>query len=319
MKKLQYSASLKHAFSIFKRCGKFIGKIATNLNSLGASSASHAIVSRAVLPASYLKTPKLALTSEFEIEVESMNEQILEFTKITESGIAVEVLQIMPQAKVEGYVIALVGNCDFYQNHLDELYQLAQSTKLGIMSFNYPKKISSAAAVIATFAELINPYLAEVGAKNIVLKGHSIGGAFASYIAQGLHKKGHSIGLITDRSFTRLDLAAHELMGITQKDASFLLKTYGWELNPEDVIGDIDPTCQHHFFIEDDAVVKAQASTRNYTSVPTEEIFPYVISADGFLRHLLEITDLKTKDKTPFLDRLNQVIKGFRRAPETAQ
>lgn len=280
------------------------------------SAATKAAINRAVLPAAYFEPDKLT-KKWFEQRKSQITELLSQEGSLSESVFQskdgkVNVIEMKPTKEVTGYIIAMNGNGGHYQGYIDELFQLAQKTGMGVVAFNYPSGARSADQVIAIGTALSEQYVDKVGAKNVVLKGHSIGGAFASHIAENLHKSGKPVGLITDRSFTRLDTVVEELIGVPRSVASAILWATGWRLEPEKAIKNIPPQSQHHFYIDGDGIIKGKSNTRFYQGVTVEEIEPTNMVTNGHLKHNMSMGTLRTKAGQDFLQSMSDLIKRMK-------
>ena len=155
---------------------------------------------------------------------------------------------------------------------IPDLELLISHTGMSVVAFNYPKVVRSAQQVIDIGSDLVEHYLKRIGSNNVILLGHSIGGAFASCVATRLHKNQKPVVLITDRSFSRLDVVASGLYRIPQVLCSVALKAAGWDLNPEEAVRDIPTELQHHYFIANDHIINDRSSTKHYEGVNVEEL-----------------------------------------------
>ena len=231
-------------------------------------------------------------------------------------GKLTSVLKIMPTANVTGYVIAMNGNGAYYQGSFFELAELARETGLGVVSFNYPEGVGSADQVVKIGTKLTRKYIEEVGdAKKIILKGHSIGGAFASIIASNLHKGGVTVKLVTDRTFTSL---ASLVSGLVFKSlglwlprfaASLVLYAAGWRMEPKEAIKNIPEGYRYHFYIdEDEVIVKGTRKFEGENEEVVKKISDRVAEIHSN-RHNSMQSELETEDGKVFLQAMAAKIK----------
>lgn len=289
------------------------------------SAATKAIISRKVLPAAY-REPNVdsdhhgysdfnEARDYYEYELRNKNAGATIFEdKFKRKYGSVDVLTIKPKAQVTGYIIAMHPNGGHYQTRLSDLSALAEKTGLGVISFNYPKGAKSADQVVKIGAELTKTYIEEVGARNVVLTGHSIGGAFASLIAGNLHGEGERVKLVTDRTFTSLATLVKENHGVPSSLASAVLRAAGWRMEPKEAINKIPPTHQHHYYSVRDEEMTGGTNTKEFKGVRTEEINKhprYKPSGEKHyegLEHNLRMSELETKDGTEFLNAMAATI-----------
>jgi hypothetical protein len=112
------------------------------------------------------------------------------------------------------WVVYLGGNGELYELLLDEMYNVAHDSGLGVFLFNF-RGVSHSEGEVRDATDLVVDCLVvleymqdHLGAlpNNILLYGHSIGGAVAT-LARAVHSP--SGPLLSDRSFASFDAAAH--------------------------------------------------------------------------------------------------------------
>lgn len=137
----------------------------------------------------------------------------------TRSGAKLEAVQFNPpifaQTNVadQKYIICINGRDSLFADD-DKLFQLqedSKATNAAVISFNMPgmgnSKGSSprAANLVIVTTDIIKALINKgVKPENIMLHGHSLGGAIATLTAANLHQDNHLVRLFVDRSFSSL-------------------------------------------------------------------------------------------------------------------
>lgn len=137
------------------------------------------------------------------------------------------------------YIIHFNGNAEHAIDYVDEMTAEAKQHQCVVINFDYPgvgesegKSKRSKHLVEAGLAQVERLKQMGVPPENIVLKGHSLGGAVATVTAAKLHKQGDKVALYNDRSFSKTSVFATQI-GIPGLGhiAAGLVKAAGWELN----------------------------------------------------------------------------------------
>lgn len=147
---------------------------------------------------------------------------------------------------------------------------------------------------IAQVQRLLNQ---NVLAKNIFLRGHSLGGAIAAIVGQHFHAHHQPVRVFNERSFSNMtDLACWHLRGMIQPEksllrriggrlaVSLLLRLTGWEINAAEAFKSIPPEYRAY------AVVRTLKENRTSAHID-DDVIPHYASMHEAL------SDERKKDK----------------------
>lgn len=165
------------------------------------------------------------------------------------------------------YVIRFNGNEESAGGNIDEISQDVAAGCTAIC-FNYPgvgdssgSPKNSQSLVESGKAQV--QYLLDRGVRpeQIILKGHSLGGAVATKVASELHRDGKNVNLFNSRSFSSLSYVVAGWGGkFILPIAKKILNKYGWELNVVSDWKSIPPESKELLYTKNDAVIKNTGS-----------------------------------------------------------
>ena len=137
-----------------------------------------------------------------------------------DAGVRIDAAHYMPPSQASlppaqrRWVVYLGGNGELYELLLEEMFNVARDSGLGVFLFNF-RGVSHSEGEVHDASDLVVDCLTvleymqdHLGAlpNNVLLYGHSIGGAVAT-LARAVHSP--SGPLLSDRSFCSFDAAAH--------------------------------------------------------------------------------------------------------------
>lgn len=111
------------------------------------------------------------------------------------------------------YIICINGRDSLFadDDKLSQMQEDSKATDAAVMSFNMPDMGNSkgsspdAADMVMILTDIVKTLINRgVKPENIILKGHSLGGAIATLTAANLHQEKHPVRLFVDRSFSSL-------------------------------------------------------------------------------------------------------------------
>ncbi len=235
-------------------------------------------------------------------------------------GVKVNALEVSSNPLCEEasvcHLIFINGNNGEYDDIRREMHDFVEyGNEFKVFSFNYPKigmRTRSPQLIIKLGIDFVGHLLQNEGAKNVVLIGRSMGGAFASYIASWFHKHNQPIGLITDRSFTCLStVASSHCGGLPVWLCDVFLGIAGWRLVPSKVIKDIPKTWQCHYFSNKDDTIGSSGNTKKYAPDYRVKEITYILGCYVGDMHNADIRCLRVQDGS-YLDDQVRVIRAFR-------
>jgi len=122
------------------------------------------------------------------------------------------------------YFIHFAGNAMCYEQNLDNLIQQADEFEFNIICFNYAgvshstgRTNSKSDAVRAGIAQIERLLAHGVDPENIYTPGRSLGGGFATLVAEYFHSRGKKINLFNQSSFSNI---TNVVMGSIRKEGS---------------------------------------------------------------------------------------------------
>ncbi len=136
------------------------------------------------------------------------------------------------------YVVHFNGNAEFAADKIQESIGQAKDLNYVSVAFDYPGVGKPKEDRAKNTKDLVQAGIAQVkdlikaGAKpeNIVLDGHSLGGAVATLVAAQLHKEGLKVHLINGRSFSKLSTETDVFLN---KNAGTLAGQMAGKENPD--------------------------------------------------------------------------------------
>ncbi|EHL32764.1 SidE phosphodiesterase domain-containing protein [Legionella drancourtii] len=187
-------------------------------------------------------------------ELSSMSQMDLKLQ--TRWGDKLEAIQFNPNnfaqknPSEQKYILCINGRDSLFADD-DKLFQMQEDSKAtdaAVMSFNMPgignsKGSSTYAADLVTVTTDIVKNLIHRGVKpeNILLKGHSLGGAIATLTVANLHQENHPVRLFVDRSFSSLSNVMSDkfttIWGgklLFKPVINYLLSLAGWNIDSAD-------------------------------------------------------------------------------------
>ncbi|WP_187356889.1 alpha/beta fold hydrolase [Legionella geestiana] len=168
---------------------------------------------------------------------------------ITHDGASLDTLQITPRSLVntpdnqKKYIINFVGNASCYEDVIYPMKENARDLNRVVIGFNL-RGVKKSTGQAKSKNDLVNDGIAQVQrlldagvpSQNITLKGHSLGGALATMVAQHFHQQGQPLYLFNDRSFSSITNFVVGLIRTAGTDTghreSFGMKLLGWMAKP---------------------------------------------------------------------------------------
>ena len=205
------------------------------------------------------------------------------------------------------YVVHFNGNAQFAADKIEESVQESKNLNCVAIAFDYPgigtkedKAKNTKDLVKAGVAQVESLIKAGAKPENIVLDGHSLGGAVATLVAAELHKKGQPVHLINGRSFSKLstetDLLLNKQAGLlagqvnsdgTVKENSKIkalgpllgklakvgIKAAGLEMNAAKAYKSIPDEYKTCYFAQKDEIIPFKASLAKAVGVKKDDDF----------------------------------------------
>jgi hypothetical protein len=175
------------------------------------------------------------------------------------------------------YLINFNGNNGCYQNYFHEMVAIANKLQLNVVGFNYRGTYGSSGSANSK-DDLVSDGIAEVqhlldtgiSPENIYLKGHSLGGAVATFVVDHFHRLGKKINLVNDRSFSNITNVAIGLTRISvftillgtilyliiKPIIKLFLLLSNWEMNAADAYAGIPAQHKTHFWCAGDEMMR---------------------------------------------------------------
>lgn len=164
------------------------------------------------------------------------------YTRVPAGPVGIETLVLIPwqSSKRDRIVIRCAGNGEFLADAVDELTADSEALGCAVMGFSYPGVGGSsgtpkcAADVVHATRNLVVRVSDNLGMRDVVLKGHSLGGAIAVQVAAAMHREGRAVRVFVGRSFADVASVASPESGIMSsvypllKAATWLT---GWDLS----------------------------------------------------------------------------------------
>lgn len=160
--------------------------------------------------------------SNIDKDIEYAREPHLSYTKYqvkTHDGAVLDTLEIQHVSQndenidpqYQKYLINFVGNADCYENNFYDMRNDAKALETNVVGFNL-RGVSQSTGKAKSRDDLVTDGIAQVqrlldkgvSPQNITLKGHSLGGAVSTLVAQHFHQSGQPINLFNSRSFSTL-------------------------------------------------------------------------------------------------------------------
>lgn len=173
------------------------------------------LISRAVHPAAH--DDELV---EYSKQINASLHTTEKFQVKTHDGVILEGIQIEPSkpsiqtqaSKPHPYIINFVGNGMCAQHIIEDMQKDADDLNATVIGFNFrgvgestgPAARSSQNLVIDGIAQVQRLLNQGVPAKQIVLKGHSLGAGIATLVAAHFHRQGQEINVFNGRSFSSI-------------------------------------------------------------------------------------------------------------------
>lgn len=177
----------------------------------------------------------------------------IDFKLQTRRGDQLEAVQFNPNNFAQKnpadqkYIICINGRDSLFadDDKLSQMQEDCKATDAAVMSFNMPGMGNSkgnalyAADLVMVTTDIVKNIINKgVRPENIILKGHSLGGAIATLTAANLHKEKHPIRLFVDRSFSSLsNVMSHKFTTIWggkllfKPVINFVLSLAGWNID----------------------------------------------------------------------------------------
>lgn len=185
-----------------------------SLFSSSTSSLSSPSLGKLILPAQQYRILDEEKLESKEVDVSRGEIQ-------THDGATLRTVILTPHAEAKKeehgkkYIIKFNGNGGLYQYRMQEFADEAEKLSVSVVGFNY-RNVSGSTIEPKEFQDLVTDGIAEVqrlldqgvASENILLDGHSLGGAVATKTAEHFHKTRKPLYLINDRSFATLPKAA---------------------------------------------------------------------------------------------------------------
>ena len=213
-----------------------------DLIKLGANKWLGRWVGGLILQAQECKHYVPAVTNE---TVSYYNEPQLSCAKykvITHDRVLLDTLEIVHQSQAnkapehQKYIIHLTGNATCYEEIMHKMKEDAKALCTNVVGFNFRGVRSSTGRAKST-DDLVIDGIAQVqrlldrgvSPKNIILKGHSLGGGVASLVAKHFHQLKQPIKIFNDRSFSTItNVVVGQIRG-PERPGRIIL---GWLANP---------------------------------------------------------------------------------------
>jgi alpha/beta hydrolase fold len=171
------------------------------------------LVGKLILPAQdqkkYQNIPSLDILDEKDLLTAT------KFTVVTHDEARLDSLEIEHKNASKHsrgqYVINFVGNDGYYEKIFEEMKKDACKLECNVIGFNF-RGVGQSTGKPKSKKDLITDGIAQVqrlldkgiDPENIILKGHSLGGAIATLVAKHFHKHGKKINLFNARSFSTI-------------------------------------------------------------------------------------------------------------------
>lgn len=187
-----------------------------DLMKLGANKLFGEWVGRLILPAQSLPN----FTDINEDNVGAYDEDTLTCSKLaitTHDGACLDTFEIKNnnqshlEPKYQKYVIYFGGNLTHYEYNIDSLKEDARNLKANVVGFNL-RGVGKSTGKAQSKDNLVTDGIAQVqrlidqgvSPENIILNGHSLGGAIATLVAKHFHGLKQPINLFNSRSFSSI-------------------------------------------------------------------------------------------------------------------
>lgn len=282
-------------------------------------------IGKKVLPAQDF--PKVGIKLDLSPDNNNNASEKLAYEKyevLTHDGVHLDTLEVklqLPLASPGGspkYIINLLGNAARYELAIDDMKRDAQELQANVVGFNFrgvgasTGRAKSANDLLVDGIAQVQRLLAQgVAPENIILKGHSLGAAVASLVAQHFHQQGQPIYLFNSRSFSSLTkvVVGHLQLSsggrkilLAMPLIKFILSLSAWEINAGDAFKNIPEEYRDYI------VVRAPKSLRGKCI------------DDGVIPHYASIHKILTRERRHKKAQINTKINALDerlRCPET--
>lgn len=125
----------------------------------------------------------------------------------------IETLYLKPKSARRRLIIYFRGSDELMEEAVDEIVEDAEAMHCEVLAFNYPDSnklstdITSYNELIDTLTDFVRSVITQFNlhSYDVVLKGHSLGGALATEVTHKMHQAGQPIYLFSGRSFASFD------------------------------------------------------------------------------------------------------------------
>ena len=167
----------------------------------------------------------------------------------THDGAVLDTLEIKPEEDIlslqrhKKYVINLLGNGMCYEQILEEMEATAQTLDCHVIGFNL-RGVGHSSGKAKSAQDLVTDAIAQVqhllddgvSARNITLKGKSLGGGIGTLVAKHFYDLGIHINVFNDRSFSTITNVVVGKFRTSETHSGhigpFGKKLLGWIINP---------------------------------------------------------------------------------------
>ncbi|KPI90229.1 hypothetical protein ABL78_0611 [Leptomonas seymouri] len=180
--------------------------------------------------------------------------------------IQLQTLVVKQSYETSRWVVYCGGNAEFLENTINDIHVIADALKAHAVLFN-PRGIGHSTGFITTLRDVVEDtasvtkYFVEkekINEKNLVLFGHSIGGAAAAEVVAQCHPQA---SLVLDRSFASMSDAAIAFSSLTPKATKKLFPLFVGDLRTIDSWNSITHKRKLILYSKLDEIIKYDVSS----------------------------------------------------------